>query len=171
MARSFEKQVEKNKQRLLMQQKRQGIQPGKMGLSGEGETFRGRNIILPALLILFGVMYGSLGFIGGGSDINSFLYWLTIGLYILLGVITFIRKPYLRIGKNALYTSKFNRDRMLSADSIQKIILSQGVVTIVPKGNGQKWTFLRSRNRFNTEAMGERLREFGKLNKITVENH
>ncbi|GIP19937.1 MULTISPECIES: hypothetical protein [Paenibacillus] len=171
MARSFEKQVEKNRQKILMQQKKQGVQPGKLGVKGEGDTFKGRNIILPVVLILFGGMYGSLGFIGKNTEINSFLYWITIGLYIMLGVVVFIRKPYLRVGQKALYTSKFNRDRMLSAESIQKIVLSQGMVSIVPKGNGQKWNFSRSRNRFDTAAMGERLKEFGKTNNVTVENH
>ncbi|MBP1999784.1 hypothetical protein J2Z69_000803 [Paenibacillus shirakamiensis] len=170
MSRSFEKQVERNKQKLLMKQKKMGIAPSKVGIGGEGETFQGRNFILPIVLILFAAGYAMLGTVGAGQQLN-FLYYLTIGLYVLLAVVTFMRKPYLRVTRNALYTSKFNRDRIMTADNIQKIILTADQVTILPKGKSQKWVFYRSRNRFNTAAMGERLVEFGKVNNLMVENH
>ncbi|MNI35047.1 hypothetical protein D3C73_890580 [compost metagenome] len=131
--------------------------------------FLGRKIILPVLLVLLAGLYGGIGLIGSASELNSSLYWITIGLYLLLALTIFLRKPYLRVNKNWLYTSKFNRDKLLEAGNIKSIKVSRNKVTIVPNSKDANWIFYRTRNLFNTEAMGDTLEQFAKAYHVPFE--
>ncbi|WP_068785601.1 hypothetical protein [Paenibacillus phocaensis] len=172
---SFDRKVERNQ--LKMSKKGKGPNVGKgtrnsrssLGASGEGDVFKGRNIILPVALFLLALLYASVGIIGNSAEVNSFLYWATIFLYIVLALAIFLRKPYLRVNKSGLYTSKFNRDRMLDAGNISKIKVSRNKVVIEPKTREPKWVFYRTRNRFDTEAMAERLELYANTHHVKLE--
>ena len=173
---SFDRKVERN----LVKLKKQGKSPivkGPVGTNsnytvgprGEGDIFKGRKIILPAVLSLLAIMYGAVGLLNPAAEASSTLFWLTIGLYLLLAAVIFLRKPYLRIDKSKIYTSTFNRDKLLDASNINKIILSRSKIVIEPKGRQAKWVFYRTRNRFDTEAMALRLEQYGNTHHVTIE--
>ncbi|MBW4841015.1 MAG: hypothetical protein KZY74_16620 [Paenibacillaceae bacterium] len=172
---SFDRKVERNQVRL--NKKGKGPKAGQttrnsrstLGAKGEGDVFKGRNIILPFALFLLALLYGSVGIIGNSAEVNSVLYWATIFLYIVLALAIFLRKPYLRINKSWLYTSKFNRDRMLDAGNISKIKVSRNKIVIEPKTREPKWVFYRTRNRFDTEAMATRLELYANTHQVKLE--
>ncbi|MNO13093.1 hypothetical protein D3C76_27190 [compost metagenome] len=171
---SFDRKVERN--RIKLNKKGKGpVTKGpsnprsSLGAKGEGELFHGRKIILPVALVLLAGLYGGIGLIGSASELNSSLYWITIGLYLLLALTIFLRKPYLRINKNWIYTSRFNRDKLLEAGNIKSIKVSRNKVTIVPNSKDTNWVFYRTRNLFDTAAMGDRLEQFAKQYQVKFE--
>jgi hypothetical protein len=175
---SFDRKVERNMVKLKKKGKNPVIKgsvagsrtsPAMIGPKGEGEIFKGRKIILPVVLTLLALMYGAVGLIGSAIQENAILFWVTVGLYILLAVVIFLRKPYLRIDKNRLYSSKFNRDISIDAGNISKIVLGQGKIVIVPKVKAPKWVFYRFRNRFDTDAMAIQLEQFGLTHNVKID--
>jgi len=106
--------------------------------------------------------------IGNTEEVNSVLFWATIFLYFVLALVIFLRKPYLRVNKSSLYTSKFNRDRMLDAGNISKIKVSRNKIVIEPKTREPKWVFYRTRNRFDTEAMAARLQLYADTHHVKL---
>lgn len=170
MARSWERMVKKNSTHLNKQRKKQG-QPSIYGskTSVTADIYKGRNYILPLTLVALAVLYFLLGTLGQQNVAGSGMTWAVMGLYVLLGVIIFLRRPYLRVEKNVISTTKFNRDRRLTAENISKIKLAAGSVVIEQKGKGGNWVFTRLINRYDTTAMGERLERFAKTFDIPVE--
>lgn len=170
MSRSFERKVEKNRQKYNITQQKKGVKPGaSLGSKGEGLTFKGRNLLLPGFLFFLGALYGAMGLASGDQNMNTTLYIVTVALYFVLGVVLFLRKPYLRIYKNKLFTSKFNRDRSMEASTISKIVWSGKSITIISRTKEPNWTFSRTRNLFDTEAMGASLRDFAATYGIVLE--
>lgn len=172
---SFDRKIERNRIRMNKKGKGsstqgQGTVSGRTaGPNGDGDVFKGRKILLPVLLVALALTYGSIGFIGGAPEADSFMYWITIGLYVLLALIIFLKKPFLRISKNSLFTQKYNRDRRLDAGQISKIKISPTKITIVPKSGEPNWVFYKTRNRFDTEAMGNRLAQYANAYHVTLE--
>lgn len=173
MGRSWERKVSKNMSQLNKQRKKQGqailgsTTPG----SNEGDIFKGHKYVLPIVLIALAVLYALLGMAtveaGAGSQT---LNYVGVSLYILLALMIFFRKPYLKVGRSTVSTFKFNRERKLSATDISKIKILQGSVVIENKARGGNWVFSRLINRYDTKAMGERLEQFAKVNNIPVEH-
>lgn len=174
---SFDRKVERNQIRMNKKGKGPNLNNNRggqnsrnaLGSKGEGDIFKGRNLILPAVLVLLALLYAAVGLVGSASEVNSGLFWLTIVLYLILALAIFLRKPYLRINKEWLYTSKFNRDKILQASNISKIKIDRSKVMIVPKGKENNWVFLRVRNHFDTAAMGDRLEQYAKVHHVTFE--
>ncbi|MNO64124.1 hypothetical protein D3C76_548460 [compost metagenome] len=171
---SFDRKVERNQMKMNKKGKGPVINKGgnprtSLGAKGEGELFQGRKIILPLLLVLLAGLYGGIGIIGNASELNSSLYWITIALYLLLALTIFLRKPYLRVNKNWLYTSRLNRDKVLEAGNIKSIKVSLNKITLVPISKDTNWVFYRTRNFFNTEAMGNTLEQFAKTYNVPFE--
>lgn len=174
---SFDRKVERN--RVKMNKKGKGPNVGRgqgnpssrssLGANGDGDVFKGRNIILPVVLFLLALMYATVGLMSGPEQVSSFLYWTTIILYMVLAVTLYLRKPYLRINKSWLYTSKFNRDKMLDAGNINKIKVSASKIVIEPKTREPKWVFYRNRNRFDVEAMAARLELYANTHHVKLE--
>lgn len=174
MSRSWERKVSKNMNQLNKQRKKQGqasIGAGSSVAHDGGDVFKGRKYVLPIVLLALAVLYLLLGMVtveaGTGSQTMN---WIGVSLYILLALMIFLRKPYLKVGRSTLSTFKFNRERKLSASEISKIKILQGSVVIESKGKGGNWVFSRLINRYDTKAMGERLEQFAKVNQIPVEN-
>ncbi|OAB44522.1 hypothetical protein [Paenibacillus glacialis] len=178
MARSWERMVQKNKNQLNKQRKKQGKSSissfSDLGSVVSGDTFKGRKIALPVVLVLLACLYGLLGVasstVNKGEGINTpTMTWLIMGAYILLGVIIYFRRPYLLVGKDTLQTTRLNRVRNVSATSITNIKVAKGSVVIEQKGKGGNWVFTRLINRYDIQAMGVRLEEFAKANNIPFE--
>ncbi|MNJ50231.1 hypothetical protein D3C77_454940 [compost metagenome] len=171
---SFDRKVERNQMKLNKKGKNPLNNKGSgrmgtgsaMGARGDGDIFKGRKLILPLLLILLAGLYAGVALAGGGAEVSTTMFWLTIVLYVILAVALFLNKPYLRVNKNYLFTAKFNRDRMLEAGQISKITASANKIVITPKASGQNWVFHRRRNLFDTPAIAERLETFAKTHKV-----
>lgn len=170
MARSWERMVQKNSQQLNKQRKKQG-KDGIHAVRGNQDTevFKGRNFILPITLVGLGVLYWLIGTVDQQRGNGSLMNWLGVVLYFALAAMIFFRKPYLKVERSRLSTFKFNRERILHTGDIEKISVSKGAVVIHHKTKRSKWVFSRLTNRFNPEAMGEKLESFAKNNKITFE--
>ncbi|MBT2287944.1 hypothetical protein J7E73_02125 [Paenibacillus albidus] len=173
MARSWERMVQRNTQQINKQRKKQGkasIYASTTSTAKESDVFKGRNIVLPVVLVLLGVLYWLVGTIDTTEGSGGLMNWLGIVLYFLLAALLFFRRPYLKVERARLSTTKFNRERLLPADQIEKIFLSRASVTIKYKGKRSTWMFSRFINRYDTALMGKRLEEFAKLNHIEVEH-
>lgn len=171
MSRSWERKVSKNMSQLNKQRKKQGQSMLGTTTTGasDGDVFKGRKFVLPIVLVALAVLYGLLG-IATAEAGNTVLNWIGVSLYLLLALMIFLRKPFLKVGRSTLSTFKFNRERKLAASEISKIKILQGSVVIENKARGGNWVFSRLINRYDTKAMGERLEQFAKVNNIPVEH-
>lgn len=170
MSRSWERMVQKNTAQVNKQRKKQG-KPSLYASNGSSsaDIFRGRNFVLPITLVALAAIYILLGVASDQAVMNTSLTWIVVGLYVLLAVVIFLRRPFLKVDKNSISTIKFNRDRRLTADQIAMIKVGSGSVVIELKGSknkkgkvskGGNWVFTRLINRYDTAAMGERLERF-----------
>lgn len=173
MARSWERMVQKNTKKLNKTRKNQGLTSiSSSGSVMSGDIFKGRKIILPCTLIVLAVLYGLLGVfaqqIAGGKEQSTIMNWVVIGLYIVLGVIIYMRRPYLRVDKDSLFTTRMSREVRIGAVNITKISVKSGSV-VIEQMKGRNWVFSRLINRYDTAAMGERLESFATTHKIPFE--
>ncbi|ANY71637.1 hypothetical protein BBD41_03035 [Paenibacillus ihbetae] len=174
MSRSWERKVSKNLQQLNKKRKKQGMSTYQgSAISDQMDVFKGRKYVLPIVLLALAALYALLGSATAKTtgQSNDVLNWVGVGLYILLALMIFLRKPYLKIERSSVSTMKFNRERRLSASEIEKIKIASGSVVIQGKGKAGNWVFSRMINLYDTQAMGERLEEFAKAHHIPVEHH
>ncbi len=176
MARSWERMVEKNKKELNMKRKKQGQSSiSTTGSVASGDRFKGRKIIFPFVLIMLAVLYGLLTWASSTlpeqeqQTTSPIMNWFVVVAYIALGVILYLKRPYLLVNKDNLQTPKLNRVRSVPASDITKIKVAKGSVVIEQKGKGGNWVFTRLLNRYDVSAMGERLEQFAKVNNIPFE--
>lgn len=173
MSRSWERKVSKNMSQLNKQRKKQGqsMVGTTATVASDGDVFKGRKYVLPIVLIALAALYALLGIATAEAGAgNTALNWIGVSLYLLLALMIFLRKPYLKVGRSTVSTFKFNRERKLTASEISKIKILQGSVVIENKARGGNWVFSRLINRYDTKAMGERLEQFAKVNNIPVEH-
>lgn len=172
MARSWERMVQRNTQKVNSQRKKQGKGSITASKSPAKNTdlFKGRNIVFPVVLLMLGTMFWVVATIDQTKGSGMLTNWLGVVLYYLLAALLFFRRPYLKVEGARVGTTKFNRERFLTASEIEKITLSRGAITIKHKGKRTKWIFTRFLNRYNTDAMSQRLETFAKVNHIEVEH-
>ena len=167
MSRSWERKVRKNTSSLNKQLKKQG-KTGFTGTKPAVEKFKGRNYILPILILLFTGTFTFMMTSTPGLEDDSTMLYVTIGAYVLLALLFFMRRPYLAVGKDFLGTRRMTGDKTLNASGIRKIVLQNGYVMIV-QAKGPSWMFSRLLNRFPTDAMAERLKRFASENAVELE--
>ncbi|SMG25041.1 hypothetical protein [Paenibacillus aquistagni] len=165
MSRSWERQVRKNSEKMYKHRQKNGA--GQTNKPGEPDEFKGRNLILPSVLIILTVVYGFM--FQFSQEQSTTLYWITIVLYLLLALMIFFKRPYLKVAKDHLITTKWNRVKVLYAKDIKKIHLTKGSVQIEPAKKGSNWVFVRLTNRFDTDAMADRLIQFAQQQKVEYE--
>ena len=175
MSRSWERMVQKNRSQINKQRKKQG-QSGmiKHGVIVSGDTYKGRKVVFPFVLIMLSILYGLLGWASSTmpeqeSQSSPFMTWFVIIAYVVLAVILYLRRPYLLVNKDNLQTTKLSRVRTLSASEISLIKVKSGSVVIELKAKGANWVFTRLINRYDIKAMGEGLEHFAKVNNIPFE--
>ncbi|MGN7357123.1 hypothetical protein ACTHPF_07120 [Paenibacillus sp. SAF-054] len=179
MSRSWERMVQKNTSQLNKQRKKEG-KPSLYASNGSAsaDVFKGRNFVLPVTLVALAAIYVLLGMASDQQVMNTSLTWIVVGLYILLAIVIFLRRPFIKVDKNSISTIKFNRDRRLTADQIAKIKAGSGSIVIELKGSkgrngkiskGGNWVFTRLINRYDTAAIGERLERFANTFDIPFE--
>lgn len=171
MSRSWERMVRKNTSTINKSRKKQGGK-GFVPEASRIERFKGRNFILPIVILFFTGFYAYVSFIarravpveGQGSE-NDALYWVTIACYILLAMLFFFRRPYLNVAKEFIQTRRITGDKLLRASGIKKIRVQDGYV-VVEQVKGPSWTFSRFLNRFPTDDITVRLKAFAKDNQV-----
>ena len=172
MARSWERMVQRNQQQVNKQRKKQGkgtITASKSPAKNI-DVFKGRNIAFPLVLVFLGSMFWVVASIDQTEGSGMLMNWLGVVMYYLLAALLFFRRPYLKVEGSKVSTTKFNRERVLSASDIESITLSRGAVTIKHKGKRKKWIFTRFLNRYDTEAMSQRLETFAKVNNVEIKH-
>lgn len=157
MSGKWERRIQRNASKVDKQRKRFGLpKVGELSKPSE-DVYKGRSILIPLFLlsvaIFFGTVYGSVGE-------RDALYWITVVLYVLLAVYFFFKQPYLAVGKSELATRKMGREKRVHASEIEQITAMNGFSVISLKGKRSKWVFSRLLNRYDTEAMNRRLRDF-----------
>ncbi|WP_168122667.1 hypothetical protein [Paenibacillus sp. HB172176] len=168
MSRSWERRVRKNMSKINQQRKKQGS--GQLVLGGEKvERFKGRNIFVPILLLLFVILYSILMNSNPDFEMDT-MYAVTLLCYVALAALFFFRRPYLLIGKDFVQSRRFTGDKRYTIEGLKSIRFQQGMITIIPQ-KGANWTFSKTLNRFPTENMESKLREFAKANNIMIEEN
>ncbi|MFC4777691.1 hypothetical protein ACFO9Q_12915 [Paenibacillus sp. GCM10023252] len=169
MSRTWERKVRRNSTQLSKQRKKHGGSPI-VASSEKVDRFKGRNYVIPAFIILFIGLYVILNLSTSTtqSTEQDTMFWVTIGLYVMLAVIFFFRRPYLAVGKDYVQTRRLTGDKRLPAASIKGFTLQQGYVSIEQEKGGN-WVFSRFINRYPTDEMAVKLREFAKQHSITVQ--
>lgn len=159
MSRSWERKVKKNMEQINKQRKKSGA--GNLVLNSEKKhevTFKGRNIVLPIVLILFIGMYNIILLMDSTYKIDG-MYWATNIAYILLAALFFFRKPYLTVSKEYVQTRRMMGDKQLFAVAIKEIKVQGGYIIIVPN-NGSSWAFNKTFNRYPIDDMKDELKKF-----------
>lgn len=163
MSRTWERKVRKNTDVINKQRKKQGA-PRFTPQVDKVERFKGRSYIAPILLVLFIAMYALI--VTGDPEFQSTtMFWVTVGCYILLAVVFFLRRPYIAVGKDYVQTRKMTGDKRLSVAAIKAISVQSGYV-IIEQQKGGNWVFSRLLYRYPTDEISERLKEFAKVNGI-----
>ncbi|MBY9082040.1 hypothetical protein KIH86_16475 [Paenibacillus sp. HN-1] len=173
MARSWERMVQRNSQQLNQKRKKEGKESISATRSqAQSDVFKGRNIMFPVVLVTLGLLYAliaQLDSASAGSKNGGVMSWIGVVLYFALAALIYFRRPYLKVERSRVSTFKFNRMRILEAGDIEKIIVSRASLRIKPKGKRGQWAFSRLINRYDTDAMGERMEQFAKLHHIPLE--
>jgi len=173
MSRSWERKVRKATEQLNKRRKKAGLK-AVASPAAMTDRYRGRNYLLPALLILFIGFYIYMMTIPAGdsnlsSPAESPVFWLTIASYLALAALFWFRRPYLMVGKDFVGTRRFTGDKTLTASAIKAItIIRPGYVIIEPKKGGN-WVFSRVLNRYPIDEMADRLQRFAHDNRIPYE--
>ena len=166
MSRKFERQVERNAKKANAMRKRFGQSTIDQSTKGENKHL-GRSWMLSVFLAMVGVFY----FITFYGVEGNGLFWLTVGMYLILALVIFaFRRPILVIGKNTLTTRKFGGYRTIKADEIVDIETQRGYIVISLKGKRKKLVFSRFLHLYNTDKMTEKLEEFAKANQVVYKH-
>jgi hypothetical protein len=168
MSRSWERMVEKNSKQINKRRKKEG----KKGIAANApqiDRFRGRNYIVPVLLIMLILLYITLAQPWSDQFMQDpTLFWVTIACYVVLAFFYYMRRPYLAVSRDTLETRKFTGYKTLRPTEIRKITIQPGYV-IVESVKGANWVFSKLMNRYPIAQMEERLRTFTELHKIDWE--
>ncbi|WP_028545432.1 hypothetical protein [Paenibacillus taiwanensis] len=168
MSRSWERKVRKNSSVLNKKLQKHGKPAIQVGQE-QYDEYRGRNFILPSVLIILALMYAVIGSMFWSKEQSTLMYWVTVIAYIGLGVVLFAKRPFLKVGRDNIMTTKWNRVRVLYAKDIKKITIQPGYVVIEQSKRGANWVFSRVMNRYDTELMGARLTKFANQHQIELE--
>jgi len=141
------------------QRKKAGVGNLVLNQEKKHETkFKGRNYVLPIVLIAFIGMYIIVSLMNPKFEITG-MFWFTIIAYVALASLFFFRKPYLTIGKDYLQSRRMMGDKQLFAVAIKEIKVQGGYIIIVPN-HGSSWAFNKTFNRFPIEEMTVELKKF-----------
>lgn len=152
MSRSWERKVRRNTEQLNKSRKKQGLTAIKPNAE-KVDRFRGRSFAMPILLLVIVSIY--IG-VTAASGQSSPLTWTTIGLYLFMALVLFLRKPYLSVGQDYVQTRRMFGDRRLKVAEIKSISVQSSSIIIQPV-KGANWIFSRTLNRYPISEMKDRL--------------
>ena len=165
MSRSFERKVRKNMQQVNKNRKKSGQQTIQGGSASAGDKFYGRNVTVPIMLAGLAILYLSMTLFLTNRGMGT-MDWVVFVLYTMLAVIFFLRRPYLRITKDTLYSFRSGREKFMAVKDIKSIQVQRGYVTVEKNGRWGNWVFSKTLARYDTDAITERLKAFAALHNI-----
>jgi hypothetical protein len=161
MSRKWERMVQKNMEQVNRRRSKSGNVP--ISVTEPMDVFYGRSWFLPALLIACSFFFAIVSSLYYEGDT---LFWFTVAAYFLLGIIYFLRRPYIKIGRSRLATRRLGMERYFEAGDIEKISVMRGAVQIHFKGKRSGWTLTRFQHLYNIPAVSDRLKRFAEQNRI-----
>jgi hypothetical protein len=123
--------------------------------------YYGKSYILPLFLVSIAVFF-AISF----ANKTSQYYYFTVAAYLGLGIFYYVKKPYLRIGKDFISTRKMGSDKSVEASQIKSIECGDGYILISLNNKRAKWVFAKSINRYPIEEMAAALETFAKVNHV-----
>ncbi|GFN32376.1 hypothetical protein [Paenibacillus xylaniclasticus] len=166
MSRSWERKVRNNMKQLNKQRKKQGLQ-SVVPSAEKTDTYKGRSYIGPFLVVMLTAMYTIV--ISSSSEPIASINWVTIGLYLFLALMLFMRRPHIKVGTNYIQTRKFTGLKTLQASDIKAINVSKGYV-VIERHRGGNWVFSQFVNRYPTDQIAERMQAFAKQHQLPFNN-
>lgn len=159
--------MRKNTNQINKARKKHGVSQIGTSAAPKVDRYTGRNYIFPIVLILLISMYTVFVTTDPSFEPTS-MFWVTIGCYIFLALIFFLRRPYISIGKDYIQTRKMTGDKQLHVSNIKGISVQNGAVVIMQQ-KGANWVFSRLLNRYPTDEIGRRLQDFAKTHNLPFE--
>lgn len=163
MSRKWERMVQKNRKETNRQRQKYGKTQIIDSPQEHMDVFKGRSWFLPALLISCSFFFGVVSAMTAETDT---FYYLTVSGYFLLGIIYFLRRPYIKVGKDKLSTRRLGVERFYAADEVSAISVLPGSVSIQLKGKRTRWVLSRFQNMYDIPAIAARLKKFAEQNGI-----
>lgn len=163
MTRKWERMVRRNSKTASKYR----IKDGKMKIVNPNDpiVFKGRSLFFALFLIAISFFF----LVANAGVQDGPMYYFVVISYFLFGLfIYYVRRPYLKISKTSLSTRKFTGEKTASFEDIASISLLKGYVVIEMKKKKTRWVFSKLINRFDTELMSVKLREFAKTNQVNL---
>ncbi|RKN84123.1 hypothetical protein [Paenibacillus ginsengarvi] len=168
MSRKWERMVVKNSKELNAKRKKSGHTPITAATNQEQmDIFKGRSWFLPALLVAVSLFFAIVSVTLYESQT---LYWITVLGYFALGVMYFLRRPYIKIGRQKLATRRMGLDKVFGADEVESIAVQSGSVAIQLKGKKTRWVLSKFQNLYDIPAISARLKKFAETNGISYKD-
>lgn len=165
MSRKWERMVEKNSKQLNQRRKKTGVQPISVASTQEQmDVFKGRSWFLPALLVSCSLFFA---IVSSTMAENQSFYWITVLGYLVLGVMYFLRRPYVKVGRNKLSTRRLGIEKFFGADEIEEISVLRGSIAIQMKGKKTRWVLSKFQSLYDITALSARLKKFAEMNGIS----
>lgn len=163
MSRKWERMVEKNSKRLNADRQRHG----QAGIGAAPDApIRGRSWVFPLILATAGLLFA---FTMPQESANDTLYQITIGLYLLLALFHyFVRRPYLKVGKQQLTWRTYAGERSVPAGEIAGIDISDNRSVVHLKDGKTKRAFSKVYHLYPMDRINNALQSFASAHRIPV---
>lgn len=167
MSRSWERMVAKNKKQINKKRVKLGQPRIDDSPREQMDTFYGRSWFLPALFVAISAFFGT---ISVAYYEDNTMTWVMIAAYLALGVMYYLRRPYLKVGKSQIATKKMGVERALRADEMESISVQPGSVTIKLKHKNTRWVFTKFQNLYDIPAIAAKLKQFAQQHQVPFED-
>lgn len=166
MSRKWERMVAKNQKTLAQQNAKQPKEKkARAVLKSEQGIFEGRNVFVTVLCFSVAIMVFL--FFGQVGESQLFFY-VTVFLYFLFGFyFFFVKRPYIKVTPSSIAIKRFGKEKVTPAANIEKVLVQPGYVIITAQERRKhNIVFSKFFNRYDTDKLGEALREFAEKNKV-----
>ncbi|TNJ68146.1 hypothetical protein FE784_00325 [Paenibacillus hemerocallicola] len=163
MSRRWERMVQKNSKEMNRKRLKTGKTPITVSTQEQMDVFKGRSWFLPTLLVACSLFFA---IVSVAYYETQTLYWVTVAGYLALGVMYFLRRPYIKVGKQKLSTRRMGMDKVFGADEIESISVQPGSVAIQLKGKRTRWVLSKFQSLYDIPALAARLKKFADVNGI-----
>ncbi|WP_127584576.1 hypothetical protein [Paenibacillus koleovorans] len=163
MSRQWERMVRKNSK---LANKRRAKSGQAVITATSGETmniYKGRSWFLPSLLVAMSIFYAFTSLVYSES---STMMWVVTAAYVFLGLMYFLRRPYIKIGRKQVATRRLGVERFLSAEEMESITVQPGGVVIKLKAGNKRWVFTKFQNLYDIPAIAERMKTFAAQHQV-----
>ncbi|TLS50151.1 hypothetical protein FE782_20980 [Paenibacillus antri] len=164
MSRKWERMVEKNSKRMNQDRLKKGQTP--IGAKDGPEKIKGRSWVFPLVLASAGILFA---FTMPQANAGDTLYQITVALYLLLALFHFfVRRPFLKVGKNELGWRTYAGDRSVAAQDIATIHIGDNRSTVMLKDGKTKRSFSKAYHLYPMNRINEALTQFAAAHHIPL---